>query len=699
MYKASAENVECSQCPEGSTTLSPGATSIEDCVCPIGSALVDGQCACAPGWSWSSESEGCEECRVGSWKEYTGNSQPCEECSAILGEGSTTLGEGTGSASQCICSLDFYLAIEPLQCSPCPDGGLCDGGPVESIRARPGFWRSQESSHQLHECESPRGVPLCTGGVTASGNILPAVGDSLCVEGHSGPLCWSCSPGFGKNLGLCTECSSGASSATGIGYVVFGLMFLLALLMLLVSQSLKRAVITEEDFADGADAGTVSPDGITVGVTKIMINWIQMSSLAAGVRVSMSTEMQMLLSAEDLGNVSPWSFGSFNCLAPMSFYVRYYCAACVPPACVLLAVLVAGLQHVCGFPRSQIHARGRGREWEWKDVFVMSTQMLWFFAYSMLTAIVLSVFRCRELDPGVWVLSEDPTVPCRTPEHKVALGVGIALVGMICIGIPLQAFVNLWCARQDLKSQRMRVRFGLFYINYRPELYWWECYAMLRKFSIVAVVVLFQSAPGPQCFVLSVLSVVFLTVHSHFKPYSTSILNTLETSALFVNALTLNTCAYFYASPSSGAAAEKAWSYFMILLSLALVTWCVLLVVGDVTENLYKPPSRRKGRVGRLYAKIAHVGNLQAPPGRAPAQTIAARETIIPSQSRLSTTGGRGEQWGVFLGRQSIAGSGSGSGLRRGSVCNPLGRIEEEGGGPPGGGGSEEIVVNPLRTK
>lgn len=535
--------------------------------------------------------------------------------------------------------------------------------------------------------------------MTASGDILPAVGDSLCVEGHSGPLCWSCSPGFGKNLGLCTECSSGASSATGIGYVVFGLMFLLALLMLLVSQSLKRAVITEEDFADGADAGTVSPDGITVGVTKIMINWIQMSSLAAGVRVSMSTEMQMLLSAEDLGNVSPWSFGSFNCLAPMSFYVRYYCAACVPPACVLLAVLVAGLQHVCGFPRSQIHARGRGREWEWKDVFVMSTQMLWFFAYSMLTAIVLSVFRCRELDPGVWVLSEDPTVPCRTPEHKVALGVGIALVGMICIGIPLQAFVNLWRARQDLKSQRMRVRFGLFYINYRPELYWWECYAMLRKFSIVAVVVLFQSAPGPQCFVLSVLSVIFLTVHSHFKPYSTSILNTLETSALFVNALTLNTCAYFYASPSSGAAAEKAWSYFMILLSLALVTWCVLLVVGDVTENLYKPPSRRKGRVGRLYAKIAHVGNLQAPPGRAPAQTIAARETIIPSQSRLSTTGGRGEQWGVFLGRQSIAGSGSGSGLHRGSVCNPLGRIEEEGGGPPGGGGSEEIVVNPLRTK
>ena len=285
--------------------------------------------------------------------------------------------------------------------------------------------------------------------------------------------------------------SSGGSSATGIGYVVFGLLFLLLLLVLLVSQSLKRAVITEDNLAGEADAGMVPPDGITVGVTKIMINWIKVSSLAAGVRVSMSTEMQMLLSAEDLGNVSPWSFGSFNCVAPMGFYVRYYCAACVPPACVLLAVLVAGLQHTCGFPHSQIHAKGRGREWEWTDVFLMSTQMLWFFAYSMLTAIVLSVFRCRELDPGVWVLSEDPTVPCRTPEHKVALGVGIALVGAICVGMPLQAFINLWQARQDLRSQRMRVRFGLFYINYRSELYWWECYAMLRKFSIVAVVVLF----------------------------------------------------------------------------------------------------------------------------------------------------------------------------------------------------------------
>lgn len=150
-------------------------------------------------------------------------------------------------------------------------------------------------------------------------------------------------------------------------------MFLLLLLVLLVSQSLKRAVITEDNLAGEADAGMVPPDGITVGVTKMMINWIQVSSLAAGVRVSMSTEMQMLLSAEDLGNVSPWSFGSFNCVAPMGFYVRYYCAACVPPACVLLAVLVAGLQHTCGFPHSQIHAKGRGREWEWTDVFLMST--------------------------------------------------------------------------------------------------------------------------------------------------------------------------------------------------------------------------------------------------------------------------------------------------------------------------------------
>ena len=76
---------------------------------------------------------------MGAWKEYDGNSQPCEECSTVLGEGSTTLGEVTGSASQCICSLDFYLATEPLQCAPCPDGGVCDGGPVEFIRARPGF--------------------------------------------------------------------------------------------------------------------------------------------------------------------------------------------------------------------------------------------------------------------------------------------------------------------------------------------------------------------------------------------------------------------------------------------------------------------------------------------------------------------------------------------------------------------------------
>ena len=689
-FKATAGNTDCDPCPEGSTTRSPGASTLEQCVCPSGSTLMDGECVCAAGWSLNSDSDTCETCPVGSWKDAASSSRPCEECSAILGEGATTLGGGSVRADQCVCSLDFYLSTDPIRCVSCPEGGLCNGGPVEAIVAREGFWRSHHSSDRLHACESPRGVALCTGGSVSHGAAVPAVGDDLCMEGHAGPLCWSCSPGYGKNLNICSECSSGGSSVTSVGYVVFGLLFLMSLLMLLVSQSLKRAVIPEGDLA--SETGS-SPDGITVGVAKIMINWIQMSSLAAGVRVSMSMEMQMLLSAEDLGNVSPWSFGSFNCLAPMGFYVRYYCAAAVPPACVLLAVLVAGIQHVSGFPRSQIHAKGRGREWHWKDVFVMATQMLWFFAYSMLTAIILSVFRCRELDPGVWVLSEDPTVSCRTKQHNMAIGVGIALVLIICLGIPLQAFVNLWRAKEDLHLQQTRVRFGLFYINYRPELYWWECYAMLRKFSVVAVVVLFQNATGSQCFVLSVLSVLFLTVHSHFKPYSIGILNTLETAALFVNALTLNTCAYFYASPSSGGMAEKVWSYFMILLSLVLVTWCVLLVVGDVTESLYKPSSRRKGRVGKIYAKIAHMGNLQAPPGRAPAQSICMREAMIPSRVRSSTAAT--PQWGIFLDHQSAAAGGVSGPRGRDSVSNPLARIEEGDDAAPRNT-SEEIIVNPL---
>ena len=59
---------------------------------------------------------------------------------------------------------------------------------------------------------------------------------------------------------------------------------------------------------------------------------------------------------------------------------------------------------------------------------------------------------------------------------------------------------------------RMRVRFGFLYENFRDATFWYECFGMLRKASMVAVVTFFQDRTGIQVFTVSWVALTYLTV-------------------------------------------------------------------------------------------------------------------------------------------------------------------------------------------
>merc|ERR1711965_915659 len=113
--------------------------------------------------------------------------------------------------------------------------------------------------------------------------------------------------------------------------------------------------------------------------------------------------------------------------------------------------------------------------------------MMWFLTYTMVTESVMSVFKCRSLDSeGLAVLSADVSVECGTEAHRRAVSVGVAMVFLHTLGVPLQAALQMWWFRPRLEETGMRVRYSFFFENYRAELYWYECFGMLRKASLVA---------------------------------------------------------------------------------------------------------------------------------------------------------------------------------------------------------------------
>ena len=367
--------------------------------------------------------------------------------------------------------------------------------------------------------------------------------------------------GYGKTYGVCTKCNS-SFNASGVFFVLFAILAFLALLFGLVSNNLRKATEC---------ANSKEKESIALSVVKIVINWLQMASIAAQVRVSTNESMERFFQVQDVSNVSPFQFSSFNCMVQTDYYAQFYAALAIPPVCVILGLCLTGIHFL----------RKSAKSIRFWDLFVMVSQMLWFFTYSMVSQILLGIFECRNLDRGVSVLSADLSVQCETSKHNSAVKLGYIFGLLYIVGIPLQVFAQLYRYRGNLEDRSVKVRFMFLFHNYREGLYWYECINMLRKIGLVTALVLLQEDLGTQVFALSVLSMTYLTLHAYIKPYTSQTLNELETGALFVTALTLSMCSFFYSNPTGtgNPVVEQGLTWSVIVLSICLLL-CSLLLIG-----------------------------------------------------------------------------------------------------------------------
>ena len=582
----------CEPCPAGAASRA-GSTTPDECTCPDGTVLLGDACVCTEGYYGSGEDGTCTECPLGFFKEAEGDSLACTPCEDLLGTGASTLQVAAFSRDSCVCRSAFYRD-DNGQCQPCPVGASCNGGPLQSIRLEPGYWRFKEDSSRLHKCELQRGEHICQGSAGSADPLVagPAQhGEELCREGHTGVLCWECKENFGKRLGICRTCGSTSGVvAMAFVYTVIGVLVLLLMIWFLVTQNLNRAVgWAKTDYSGHSQRKRPESSDIMMSVVKIVVTWLQLSSMASKMKVPTSNELQELYKWEDLGNVSPWSFSQFNCVARMNFYQRYYIGGLVPVGCMFLAALIVFLRWVFRRVVPGVSL--------W-DIFIMTCQMLWFLTYTMVNAMVLNVFKCRQLDDDLWVLADEVSIVCGTKEHKRAVMFGFVFVGLYTFGLPLQAFLQMWSNRHQLLQRRMRVRYFFLCNNYRTSVFWYECFGMFRKAVITATVTLLQDDISIQVFTVSLVSLVFLTVHTHFKPYAINMLNELETAALFISAVTLSSCTFFYFKNFSGGndLYETALSWAIIAMSAMFMLWSMLLIARDYAESVRE--KRRQKALG-----------------------------------------------------------------------------------------------------
>jgi len=76
-------------------------------------------------------------------------------------------------------------------------------------------------------------------------------------------------------------------------------------------------------------------------------------------------------------------------------------------------------------------------------------------------------------------------------------------------------------------------RFGILYHTYVSSLYWWECYALLRRVAIIAVYTMLWQYPFYRSQGYILLLTVFLLIHVVNRPFTTAYDNILETLSIF----------------------------------------------------------------------------------------------------------------------------------------------------------------------
>ena len=203
-------------CPPGN-----GAALVEGaarCVlCPEGyysEAHDDSPCKpCASGHFQLSEgATGCQACQSGTYQPEPGAA--CIACDSFTSSGP--------AATSCdVCGSGRYLptgfVASTATCEPCPVGATCSWNTtVETMVLSAGHWRLTRLAVRIYTCDSSSGAnstntTSCIGGIA---------GDDICMEGHSGPLCKSCSREdqyFSE--GLCRDCPEPGATLAAISAI------------------------------------------------------------------------------------------------------------------------------------------------------------------------------------------------------------------------------------------------------------------------------------------------------------------------------------------------------------------------------------------------------------------------------------------------------------------------------------------------
>jgi hypothetical protein len=393
-------------------------------------------------------------------------------------------------------------------------------------------------------------------------------------------LCAACASGF-KRAGeaRCKRCPAVTANRVLMAVGVLAMILAAAILIYMAIEA--------------ADA----KENVSDAMKKIMINYLQVTSLAAGFPLKWPEPVEQMFAAMSAISSAGQHILSPDCelswMEPAAaFYAKQVLFASMPVViflCSKFTWIFIKCAHHCVMRRAakgkKCCGTGCPRTCQLRhplsfygDRAILTDVVFFYFLYPTMVKQAISLFACEAIGEK-WYLSADLQEECLVGRHMWWLTMfGLPQLGAYVFGMPFIAYLILLANRWRLHKKRVRFRYGLLYTGYRRRTFWWEGVVAMRKVTFVVIAGVFGSRMGPdlQCFVALFVLFWFFNFHLTAHPFDEistrhRALHHMETWALIVSWCTMWMGLIFYLGNEFGRINRE---------------WMVVFTVGIIGMNV-----------------------------------------------------------------------------------------------------------------
>jgi len=446
-------------------------------------------------------------------------------------------GEALVGTSCSVCDYGTYSLDPSEACKDCPDGADCYGGSI--IVPKAGYWRSSKRSDKVLKCKWPL---ACEG----SPSITPSL-TGRCAVGYRGNLCQPCEDGYSRSAeNKCSMCPSYAENVA----ILFGLSILVvSVCAILVRTTLKTAYVPKAKHSIAL---------------KILTNYLQLVLLTTQLNLDWPHFVQLFFKSQNYADSASSQLFSFECFLAgdnpsgdeykITYFKQLILMSCLPIIIVAFASCYWVIVYYYTRKRSIL-----------RKELVTTFVVLFFLVHPSLLKHYFAVFSCSRLDTDSLWLTHNLDIKCFDDNHSVyAFAVAFPSILIWGAGVPSGILCFLIKRRRELKSIKMKCKFGFFYNGYRLSHFYWEFLILYRKIIIISLVV-FVGNYSVKIQALTIMAVLFgfLCLQYWQEPFNDPQLNRLELKAIFVAGVTIY-CGLYYLT-------DEAPEGFKIILFLLMI--------------------------------------------------------------------------------------------------------------------------------